>query len=76
MGHPALPAVWGLTATFYATVNGPSDPLCSWEVIPASLGSVDKEGLFTAGANTAVGRVTAFNLEDPTLSNYIDVEVV
>ena len=64
------------SAVFYTTCVGPSDPLTRWEVIPASLGVVDALGLFTAAAVAGSGKITAFNVEDPTLSNAIAVKVV
>jgi hypothetical protein len=66
----------GTAAQFYAAVNGPNDPLSIWQVFPSTLGQIDATGLFTAGANTGAGRITAFNLEDPTLSNSIAIQVV
>ncbi|MGI4854898.1 MAG: hypothetical protein ACRYF4_12735 [Janthinobacterium lividum] len=63
-------------AAFYATCVGPSDPLTRWEVIPSSLGVVDAFGLFTASLIAGSGKIIAFNVEDPTLSNAIAVKVV
>ena len=65
----------GTVAEFYAATVGPADPLCRWEVLPGTLGRVDSAGVFTAGAVTGEGRITAFNLEDPTLSNAIAIKV-
>ena len=67
-------------ASFYACVSGPSDPDCRWIVVPdnpgdVGFGSVDEHGLFTAGTIQGEGRIIAFNLEDPTLSNFITVKV-
>jgi hypothetical protein len=66
----------GTAAQFYAAVNGPNDPLSIWQVFPGTLGQIDATGLFTAGTATGPGRITAFNLEDPTLSNSIAIQIV
>lgn len=66
----------GRTTEFYAAVTGPNDPLSRWDVFPASLGMITAEGVFTAGAAAGEGRITAFNLEDPTLSGVINIKVL
>ncbi len=63
-------------AAFYTACVGPSDPLTRWEVIPDSLGSIDAMGIFAAAHVAGTGKITAFNVEDPTLSNSIAVKVV
>lgn len=62
-------------AVFYAAVVGPNDPMSKWGVFPESLGTIDDLGVFRAAATAGTGRITAFNLEDPTLSGCIQVEV-
>ncbi len=65
----------GSSVALYAAVSGPNDPLAKWDVFPASLGSIAADGVFTAAATPGSGRITAFNVEDPSLSNALDVEV-
>lgn len=64
----------GSTAAFYAAVIGPNDPLSKWDIFPPSLGTITGEGVFTA-CSPGVGRITAFNIEDPSLSCSLAVEV-
>ncbi|MGI4757522.1 MAG: hypothetical protein ACRYGF_11825 [Janthinobacterium lividum] len=65
----------GTQATFYAAVFGPNDPLSKWGVFPDSIGQIDDLGVFKASPNAGSGRITAFNVEDPSLSGCIQVEV-
>lgn len=65
----------GTTAVFYAAVVGPNDPLSRWSVFPDTLGAINDLGVFHASATAGMGRITAFNVEDPTLSGCIQVEV-
>ena len=65
----------GKHAALYAAVVGPNDPLTRWAVFPAELGSVGDDGIFHAGDTPGRGRISAFNVEDPTLSGCIEVVV-
>lgn len=71
----AIKVTAGSSVALYAAVSGTNDPLAKWDVFPPSLGAVTQDGLFTAAGAPGSGRVTAFNIEDPSLSCALPIEV-
>lgn len=71
----AIKVTAGSTVALYAAVAGPNDPLAKWDIFPPSLGTVTQDGMFVAGDKPGSGRITAFNVEDPSLSCALPVEV-
>jgi hypothetical protein len=66
------------STTFYAEVVGPSDPAVIWDVSPVDTAKykVDSElGVLTTLGSAAKCKLIATNIEDPTLSNSVDINI-